>query len=103
MSRAASDIGDGDFLTTVANGDAVITSADDAVSNGDQFWGAKVHSIGVGAISWCYNVHVCSSEIIGIKYRRVKAFAINWREPINDRVVQSREFNWLKKKRKINQ
>lgn len=37
MSRAASDIGDGDFLTTVTNGDAVITSADDAVSNGDQF------------------------------------------------------------------
>ena len=37
MSRAASDVGDGDILSTVANGDTIITGANDTVGNGDQF------------------------------------------------------------------
>lgn len=37
MSWAASDIGDNDILSTVADGDTIITGANDTVGNGDQF------------------------------------------------------------------
>ena len=87
MSRAASDVGDGDILSTVANGDTIITGANDTVGNGHQFWGAKVHSIGVGTIMWSYNFHVSSSEIVAVEYRRVKPHAIYRSEPINNRVI----------------
>lgn len=64
MSRATSDIGDGDFFSTVANGDTIITSANDAIRNIDQFGGTKVNSIGVGTVMWSYNVDVGGSKIV---------------------------------------
>lgn len=87
MSWAASDIGDNDILSTVADGDTIITGANDTVGNGDQFWGAKVHSIGVRTIMWSYNFHVSSSEIVTVEYGSVESHAVYWSEPINDRVI----------------
>ena len=87
MSRAASDIGDGYILCTVTNGDTIITCANDTIGNGDQFWGAKMHSIGVGTIMRSYNFHVSSSEIVAVEYRRVKAHAVYRSEPINNGVI----------------
>ena len=68
MTRAASDIGDDDILSTVANRDTIITGANDTVANGDQLGGAKVHSISVGTIMWSCNFHVSSSKIVAVEY-----------------------------------
>ena len=76
MTRATSDIRDGDISVPLANGDAVITSANGQGSKIDIIAAANVDAISVVAIFRGRDVEVSDGDIGALLDAHVEAFAI---------------------------
>ena len=76
MSRAAKDIGDGDFGGALNYSEAIIAGCDVAVGNVNNIGTAYMYAVGVGAIAWSRYFEFVASEIFGEGHGHVESFAV---------------------------
>lgn len=76
MSRATSDVSDGDIVCALADGHAIISGSDDGVKYIDKTGIAQMNPVGVGAFTVSRNVDVTECKVFAPIYVGVEQLAV---------------------------
>lgn len=72
MSRTADNAIDIHIGVAVSNGDAVVAGRDITLQDLDTNAALNVDTVGVGAVTWCYNMDVLDHQVIAVQENDVE-------------------------------